>query len=143
MFIVSIGKGYPITLARTPQFLYLDCMYVNDVTYMILKWVVSSVALLGTAYLIPGFRVRDFGSALKASLVIGLANIFIRPVLLFLTFPINILTLGLFTFVVNAIILRLAAGLIRGFEITGWMSAIFGAVILSVIGTLFHYVIIA
>lgn len=117
-------------------------MHVNDFTYAILKWLISALALLLTAYIIPGFRVKDFPSALKASVVIGIANIFIRPILLFLTLPFNIITLGLFTFVVNAMILKLCAWFLRGFEITSWFSAILGAVLLTVIGTLFHYIFV-
>lgn len=116
-------------------------MYVNDITYAILKWVVSATALIVVAYLVPGFRVRNFPSALKASAVIGLANIFVRPFLLFLTFPLNILTLGLFTFVVNGMILKLCAWLLDGFEISSWFSAVIGAVLLTIIGTLFSYVL--
>ena len=109
---------------------------------MIAYWLVSALAILITAYVVPGFKVRSFGAACVASLVIGLLNWFIRPVLIFLTLPLNILTLGLFTFVVNAIILKIAAAVLKDFEIRGWFAAIIGAVILAIVGYFLHVLII-
>ena len=86
-----------------------------------------------TSYLVPGFKIGGFGSAMLASVVIGFLNAVLRPLLLLLTLPVNILTLGLFTFVVNAIVLKLAAGLLSGFDIDGWGSAVIGAVVLSIV----------
>lgn len=104
---------------------------------LLILWLVSATVLLITAYIVPGFTIKSFGSAMWASLVVGLLNMIIRPVLMFLSFPINFLTLGLFTFVVNAIILRVAAGLLKGFDIDGWFSAIIGAVVLALVNYLF------
>lgn len=104
---------------------------------LLLLWVISALALFLTAYLVPGFKVHSFGAALWASLVVGLLNMLIRPLLLFLTLPINFLTLGFFTFVVNAIILRMAAGLLKGFDINGWFSAIIGAIVLALVNYFF------
>lgn len=104
---------------------------------MLMLWLISAIVLMITAYIVPGFKIRSFGSALWASVIIGLLNMLIRPILLFLSFPINFLTLGLFTFVVNAIILRIAAGLLKGFDIDGWGSAITGAVVLALVNYLF------
>ena len=109
---------------------------------ILLHWVVSAAALLLTSYVVPGIKVKNFKAALVACIVIGLANAFIRPLLLFLTLPLNILTLGFFTFVVNAIILRLCAGVLRDFEIKGWFSALIGAVVLSFVGAGLHYFIV-
>ncbi len=103
---------------------------------LLLVWILSAAALLLTSYLVKGFEVKSFGSAMFASLVVGLLNMVLRPLLLILTLPVNILTLGLFTFVVNAIVLRMAAGLLKNFNITGWIPAIFGAVILALINVL-------
>lgn len=105
-------------------------------------WLVSGLALAVTAFLVPGFRVRGFLSALFATLVIGAANIFLRPFLLFLTFPLTVLTLGFFIFVVDAIILRLCAAFLRGFEISGWISAIIGALVLAVTSSFLHWALI-
>src|SRR3954453_862449 len=106
--------------------------------YPILHWFVSALALLCTAYFVEGFKVKDFKSALLASLVIGVANILVRPILLLLTLPLNLLTLGLFTFVVNGIVLKLCSKAVPGFNIKDWSSAIFGALILAIVGTLLH-----
>lgn len=106
------------------------------------QWIVSGMALALTAALVPGFRLRGFGSALIASLVIGLLNIFVRPVLVFLTFPLTLLTIGLFLIVVNAIVLRLSAALLDDFEISGWLSAILGAIVLALADSLLHALLI-
>jgi putative membrane protein len=106
--------------------------------FTIAHWFVSAFALLVTSKIVPGFKITGFRSALWASFVIGIANILIWPLLMFLTLPINILTLGLFTFVVNGAVLMICAGLIKGFELKGWFAAIIGAVVLSGVGLIFH-----
>lgn len=105
------------------------------------KWIVSGLALWLTAMVVPGFRLKNFTAALVATIVIGLANILVWPVVAFLTFPLTIITLGLFLFVVNAIVLRLCAAILRDFEITNWFSAITGAVILSIFNYAFQHLI--
>ena len=105
---------------------------------MLAIWLLSAVVLLITAYVVPGFTIKSFGSAMWASLTVGLLNMLIRPILMFLSFPINFLTLGFFTFVINAIILRMAAGLLKGFDIDGWFSAIIGAIVLALVNYLFY-----
>lgn len=107
--------------------------------YALIHWLISALALIATSNLMPGFHVSRFASALWAAMLIGLANMFIWPVLMVLTLPINILTLGLFTFVVNGAVLKLCAGLLKGFDIDGWWSAIFGSMVLSLLNTLLHY----
>jgi putative membrane protein len=104
-------------------------------------WLVSALALLGTAYMLPGFRVQNFTSALIAAVVIGIANTIVWPILFFLTLPLNIITLGLFTFVINGMVLKLCAMFIPGFEIQSWIAAILGAGLLSVISSLLHRLI--
>src|SRR5476651_553516 len=106
-------------------------MEMNNALYTLLHWVVSALALLTTAYLVRGFKVKNFGAALWAAALIGLANIVIWPIVFFLTLPLNILTLGLFTFVVNGIVLKICAAIIPGFKIETWGAAIFGALVLS------------
>lgn len=96
----------------------------------------SALTLMLTAYFVRGFKVESFGYAMLASLGIGFVNTLVRPLLMFLTLPLNILTLGLFTFVVNALVLRLAAKLVPGFDIDGFWPAFWGALILSIINTL-------
>jgi putative membrane protein len=110
--------------------------------YYLIHWFVSALALMTTAYLVRGFQVDSFLAALMAAIVIGIANVFIWPVLIFLTLPLNVLTLGLFTFVVNGIVLKICAAAMPGFSIKSWGSAIFGAIILSVVGMLLHSILI-
>ncbi len=106
--------------------------------YILLVWILSALALLITSKLVKGFEIKDFKSALIASLIIGLLNAILRPILLLLTLPINILTLGLFTFVVNAIVLRMAAGMMSSFKIAGWMTAIIAAFVLVIVQLLMN-----
>jgi putative membrane protein len=100
---------------------------------ILLVWILSAIALLVTSRLVDGFVIKNFKSAMIASLVIGLLNAILRPILLLLTLPINILTLGLFTFVVNAIVLKVAAGMMSSFKIDRWMTAIGAAFVLVIV----------
>ena len=101
---------------------------------LILKWVLSAAALLLVAYLYPGVQVASFGAALIAALVIGLLNMLVRPVLVVLTIPITILTLGLFLFVINALMFWAASGILAGFHVTGFVAALIGSLIYSLLG---------
>lgn len=102
---------------------------------LILVLLLNTLALLITTYIVPGFEVESFQSALLTAIVLGVLNTFIRPLLAIITAPINFLTLGLFTFVINAIVLRLAELVVPGLSIEGWLTAILAAVVLSVIST--------
>lgn len=108
--------------------------------HVLLVWIFSAIALLITSRLVNGFDLKDFKGAMIASLVIGFLNAIIRPILFILTLPINILTLGLFTFVLNGIILRIAAGILPSFKIDGWITAIKAAVILMIVQLLLNLV---
>jgi putative membrane protein len=103
---------------------------------LLIVWVLSAVALLATAYIVPGFEVRNFGAALLGALVLGLANAVLWPLLIILTLPINVLTLGLFTFVVSAAMLKLTAAIVRDLTIDGWGPALLGALVLAVVNTI-------
>jgi len=103
---------------------------------MLITWLLSAACLYITASIVPGFKIQSYGSALWAVIVIGFFNMLLRPILMFLALPINFLTLGLFTFVVNAVILKIAAKLLKSFDIDGWIPAILGAVILAVLNAL-------
>ena len=85
---------------------------------LILKWLLSATALLAVAYLYEGVEVRSFGAALTAAFVIGLLNMLLRPLLVLLTLPVTVLTLGLFLFVINALLFWWAASLLNGFYVT-------------------------
>lgn len=107
---------------------------------LILRWILLALALLAVAAIIPGIHITGFGTALIVALVIGVINTFIRPFVQILTLPINILTLGLFTFVINALMLWLVAGLVAGFEITGFFAALLGSILLSIFSLLINRV---
>lgn len=108
---------------------------------LILNWLVNAAALYITARLLPGITIAGTGALLLAALVIGLVNALIRPVLLVLTLPITVLTLGLFYFVLNGLLLYLAAALTPGFALSGLLTAIIGAVVLSLVATLLHLLV--
>jgi putative membrane protein len=114
----------------------------HSLFYYAIHWAVSAIALLVTAKFMGGWKVKGFGSALIAAAVIGVADAVIWPILIVLTLPINILTLGLFTFVVNGAVLKICATLLDGFDIEGWFSAIFGALLLAIVSTIFHFVLV-
>jgi len=101
---------------------------------LLLRWIVSALSLLLVAYLIPGIEVSGIYIALIAALILGLVNAVIRPVLLLLTLPINVLTLGLFTFVINALMLWFVASFVEGFAVVGFSAALWGAVVLWLVG---------
>lgn len=99
---------------------------------MILRWIGFALAIMLTAWIIPGISVENFVSALLVAVIIGLINVFIRPILMFITLPINVLTLGLFALVVNALLLMLAGYIAPGFEVDGFLSALLGSILLSI-----------
>lgn len=101
------------------------------------QWVISALAIGIAAYIIPGVDVTLPG-ALIAAVVLGAINIFIRPILLILTLPITILTLGLFSFVINALMVMLASALVPGFSVSGFWTALIFALVLAVINWVFQ-----
>lgn len=102
--------------------------------FILLRWLINALALLLVAYIVPGFVVDSLYAALAAAFLLGLMNAIVRPVLLLLTLPVNILTLGLFTFVINALMLWFTQTVIKGFDITSFSAALMGAVVLWLIG---------
>lgn len=107
--------------------------------YYFALWCVTALAFMVTAYLLPGFRVSSFTSAMVAAAVLGFVNILIRPLLVFLTLPISILTMGLFLLVVNALCLWLASALTPGFEIRGFGWALLGSIVLTLASALLQH----
>jgi len=103
---------------------------------LLVRWLILTAAITVAAYLIDGIHVSGFFSAFFAAAILGVLNVFFRPVLLILTLPINLLTLGLFTFVINAVLLKMVSGVISGFEVHGFWSAVWGALIISVVNWL-------
>lgn len=102
---------------------------------LILSLLLNALALIITSKIVPGFTVEDFTTAILAAIVLGVINTIIKPILVLLTFPLTILTLGLFSFVINAVVLYLAAFFVKGIIIEGFIPALLAAIVLSVIST--------
>ncbi|MCK9510876.1 MAG: phage holin family protein [Pigmentiphaga sp.] len=100
---------------------------------LLLIWLLNAVALLAVAYLLPGITVAGFGSALIAALVLGLLNAIVKPILIVLTIPITIITLGLFLLVINALVFWFAGSILSGFKVAGFWWALGGALLYSII----------
>lgn len=100
---------------------------------LVVKWLLLTAAIMLASYLIDGIQVSGFFSAFFTAAILGILNVFFRPILLILTLPINILTLGLFTFVINALMLMMASGVIAGFEVNGFWPAVLGSLVISAV----------
>jgi putative membrane protein len=107
---------------------------------VLLKWILSAVALVLVAHFVPGIHV-GFVAALLAAIVIGLINAVLRPILIILTLPITILTLGLFILIINAVLFWLAAAIVPHFTVRGWGAAIVGALLYAVLGWVINFAI--
>lgn len=105
---------------------------------LIIRWLFLTVAILVAAHLIEGIQVKGFWSAVFAAAILGVLNALFRPILIILTLPINILSLGLFTFVINAILIMMVSGVVGGFEVHGFWSALFGSLVISVVSWLLN-----
>ena len=106
---------------------------------LLVRWILFALAIIFVAWLVPGIDVENFQSAMLVTVIIALINIFIRPLIVFITLPINILTLGIFTLVINAL---LAGYLAPGVEVEGFLSAFIGSVILAFLGLIINMVTI-
>jgi putative membrane protein len=100
---------------------------------LVLVWLINAVALIAVAYLMPSVAVSSFGAALVAALVLGLINAVVRPVLVLLTLPVTILTLGLFIFVLNGLLFWAVAEWVEGFAVGGFWSGVLGAILFSIV----------
>jgi putative membrane protein len=100
---------------------------------LLTRWLVITVAILLASTIVPGIRVASLTTAIIAAAILGIINTFLRPVLLILTLPLTILTLGVFAFVLNALMLLLVAYFVPGFEVNGFFSAFLGALIISIV----------
>ncbi|MFH0951205.1 MAG: phage holin family protein [bacterium] len=103
----------------------------------LLKWLISSLAIMLIGWLIPGVVIASFWTALWLVVLLGLINITLKPLLIVLTLPINVLTLGLFTFIINAVLIMFASSIVKGFSVSGFLTALLFSLILS----LFNYII--
>ena len=100
---------------------------------LLLVWLINAAALMAVAYLLPGIAVADFVTALVAALVLGLVNAVIRPILILLTLPVTLLTLGLFIFVINGLLFWFVGSFVAGFVVSGFWWGVFGAVAYSIL----------
>lgn len=100
---------------------------------LLLVWILNAVALLIVAYILPGITVSSFGSALIAAIILGLCNMLLKPVLLLLTLPLTVITLGLFLLVINALLFWLAGSVLKGFVVAGFWWAFLGAIVYSIV----------
>lgn len=110
-------------------------------TRFLLGWGVTALAVLVAAYVVPGIRYESWTSLLVAALILGLLNGFVRPFLVLLTAPLVLLTLGLFIWVINALLLYFVGNVVKGFTVTGFWPALWGAAVVSLISLVLHAVI--
>ena len=108
---------------------------------LIVVWILNAVALLAVTFVLPGIVIGSFWSAMLAALVLGLLNTLVKPLLILLTLPITVVTLGLFLLVLNALVFWLAGSLFKGFQVEGFWWAVAGAILYSVISSLFSMLI--
>jgi putative membrane protein len=113
-------------------------LWIKTMKGILIRWLSTTAAILATAYLLDGIHVSGFFPAIFAAALLGILNAFFRPLALLLTLPINILSLGLFTFIINALMLKMASGLIPGFDVYGFWTAIFGSLLISLISWLLN-----
>lgn len=104
-----------------------------------MKWIVLTASILIVSYLLDGIKVENFLTALLAAAVLGILNAILRPLLIILTLPINILTFGIFTFIINAGLLMLVSEIITGFHVSGFWTAILGSILISITSGLLNF----
>jgi putative membrane protein len=100
---------------------------------ILLVWLINALALIAVAYLVPSITVSSFTSALVAALILGLVNAVIRPIFVLLTLPVTILTLGLFIFIINALLFWFVGSFVRGFEVQGFLAGLIGSILFSIV----------
>ncbi|MGZ3579537.1 MAG: phage holin family protein [Syntrophales bacterium] len=105
---------------------------------ILIRWIILTLSIIIASYLLEGIHISGFFSAFCAAAALGILNALFRPILLILTLPINVLTLGLFTFIINALMLKMASGIIPGFEVHGFWTAVIGSLIISIISWLLN-----
>jgi putative membrane protein len=135
-FFLTEGNHLPYTGLKIRKFEQGGFMY------LIIRFLINVAAILIIAHIFPKLiQVEGFGAALIAALVLGIINVIIRPILVLLTFPVTLLTLGLFLFVINALMLWLAATIVPGFKVNGFWGAFLGSILISVVSWVFSAVL--
>ena len=110
---------------------------------LLLVWLLNTLALVAVAYLMPSVGISSFGAALIAAAVLGLVNTIIRPILVLLTLPVTVLTLGLFIFVINGLLFWAVASMLEGFDVAGFWSAVLAAIVYSLISWLLSALVLS
>jgi putative membrane protein len=105
---------------------------------ILIAWLITTIAILLAAYLIPGIRIASAGAVIIGAAILGILNAFLKPILVVLTFPLTIVTLGLFLLVINALMFLLAGALVKGFEVKSFWSALLGSLIVSIVSYIAH-----
>jgi putative membrane protein len=105
---------------------------------ILVAWLITTIAILLAAYLIPGIRIAGAGAAVIAAAILGILNALLKPILVVLTFPLTIVTLGLFLLVINALMFLLAGALVRGLEVKSFWAALLGSLVVSVVSFIAH-----
>jgi len=100
---------------------------------LVLRWIINAVAILAVALMVPGFEIEGLYAALIGALILGLVNALIRPILFVLTLPVTIVTLGLFAFVINALMIWFVSTVVKGFDVSGFVPAFLAAILLWVV----------
>ncbi|OPY75294.1 MAG: Membrane protein of unknown function [Syntrophorhabdus sp. PtaU1.Bin050] len=108
---------------------------------LIIHWLVMTASIMLVAYVMPGVTVSGFFSALWVALFLGIINALLKPLLILITLPINILTLGLFTFVINGLLILLASSVIKGFQVSGFWVAVLFSILLSIVNFLLNFLL--
>jgi putative membrane protein len=108
---------------------------------ILIRLFVNAFVILLLSYYMPGIEASGFYAAVIAALVLGIINLIIKPIILFFTMPLNILTLGLFTFIINGLLFWFTSTIVKGFDIDGFMPALYSAFILTVVGWIMHIIL--
>lgn len=106
---------------------------------LIINILLTALAVVVSAYLIPGVKVNSFLTAVVVAILLGIINVFVKPILVILTLPVTILTLGLFLIVINALIILLVSGLVPGFKVNGFWWAVLYSIVLSIVSSILYY----
>jgi putative membrane protein len=114
---------------------------VNEMVRMLISWVIITLGILVAAYVIPGVRVASIKDAFIAAAILGVLNVLLKPILVFLSFPITILTLGLFLFVINAFLFWLAGAVLENFEVKSFGAALFGSLTVSIVSAVANMIV--
>lgn len=108
---------------------------------LLVRWLINAMSLLIVAYVVPGFELHGFGAALIAAIIFGLVNATLGLFLKVITFPLTIVSFGLFLIVINAVLLKMAASITPGFIVHTWLASLEGAIVLSLVSTFLHWLI--